>query len=163
MSDEPTLQVRAEQPYVGVRETVTMATIARVADRIGQTIGWLAARGVEPAGAPFLRYHRFDGDEMDLEAGVPVLQATETEGDLRTGTLPAGRYATVGHHGHPEGLRAATAALLAWAEGQGLRFDRSTGADGEHWGCRLEVYLSDPREKPDPADWDTDLMFRLAD
>jgi hypothetical protein len=36
-------------------------------------------------------------------------------------------------------------------------------ADGEHFACRLEYYLTDPDEVPDPKDWVLRLEFKLAD
>lgn len=46
-----------------------------------------------------------------------------------------------------------TAALLDWADKQGLEWDRTGTPDGERWGCRLEVYKTDPAEEPDMAKW----------
>ena len=37
------------------------------------------------------------------------------------------------------------------------------GSDGEVWGCRLEMLLTNPAEQPDMNLWETDLVFRLAD
>ncbi len=154
----------AEQPYVGVRAAVTMDTIGRVADRIGELIGWLAARGAAPAGAPFLRYWVIDMERrLDVEAGVPTEGPMEGDGDVTAGTLPAGRYAVVRHHGHPDELIEATDALLAWAEQQDLTWDTHDDPEGEAWGCRLEVFLTNPMEQPDMTQWDTDLVFKLAD
>ena len=80
-----------------------------------------------------------------------------------SGVLPAGRYATLTHVGHPSELMGATKALLDWAAGQGLTWDMSPDADGDRWGSRLEIYLTDPREEPDMSKWVTQLAFRLAD
>jgi effector-binding domain-containing protein len=162
--DEPRLVTRPEQPYVGIRDVVSMDTIGRVADRIGELIGWLAARGAEPAGAPFLRYWVIDMPaRLDVEAGVPVATSLDGEGDVAPGTLPAGRYATVTHHGHPNELVGAITELLAWADEQGLAWDAHEVADGTAWGCRLEAFLTNPMEQPDMSQWDTDLVFKLAD
>ena len=35
--------------------------------------------------------------------------------------------------------------------------------DGQRWGCRLEVYNTDPTEEPDMSRWEAELAFRLAD
>ena len=35
--------------------------------------------------------------------------------------------------------------------------------DGEAWGCRLEIYVTNPADQPDPATWQTQLAFKLAD
>ncbi|GAB2915760.1 GyrI-like domain-containing protein [Nonomuraea fastidiosa] len=153
-----------DRPYVGVRGTVTMSTIPAIADRIGEIVGWLAGRGLAPAGAPFLRYESFepDGDGMVLQAGVPVAEPVDVEGDYFAGVLPAGRYATATHRGPFDGLAGATGALLAWGAEQGVTWDVTERDGAEHWGCRLELYNTDPRTEPDPAGWLTDLQIRLA-
>ncbi|HET8659962.1 MAG TPA: GyrI-like domain-containing protein [Micromonosporaceae bacterium] len=161
---EPSIEHRAEQPCLAVRGTVTAQTIGAVADRLPGILSWLAGRGIEPAGAPFLRYEVIGAQgELKMAAGVPVAQAVAGDGDVVAGALPAGRYARVTHRGHPEGLPAATAALLGWAADQGLRPDVAQTGQGERWGCRLEAYRTDPREQPDPHRWETDLLIRLAD
>ncbi|MGR6923898.1 GyrI-like domain-containing protein [[Actinomadura] parvosata] len=153
-----------ERPYVGVRGTITMTTFGLVADRIGEIVGRLAGRGVPIAGAPFLRYESIDlaADRLVVQAGVPVPEPVEAEGDLFAATLPAGRYATVTHHGHPDELRHVIESLLKWGAEQGLKWDMTERDGAEHWGCRLELFQTDPRVEPDPHNWDTDLQFRLS-
>lgn len=153
-----------ECPYIGVRRAITMTTFGLVADRIGEIIGWLASRGVAPAGAPFLRYDTIDmaRDRLVVQAGVPVATPLEGEGDLFADLLPAGRYVTVSHHGHPDQLMDVIESMLTWAREQGLEWDMTEKDGAEHWGCRLELYNTNPMEEPDPANWDTDLRFRLA-
>jgi effector-binding domain-containing protein len=162
-SSTPAVVERAAQPYVAIRGAVTMTTIGEVADRFGEVFDLLGRQGVEPAGPPFLRYRVIDMErQLVLEAGVPVPSAdVRVEGDVLLDALPAGRYAEVTHHGHPDGLVDATAALLAWAEAAGLTWDVREGPDGEVWGSRLERYLDEPGQPMD--DWDTELAFRLAD
>src|SRR5262245_28567757 len=141
-----------------------MSTIGAIADRIPEVFAWLGARGIALAGAPFLKYNLIDmARELEIEAGVPVAAATEGEAPVLAGVLPAGRYATVAHVGHPDKLIEVTAALLDWAAGQGLRWDVSETDQGQRWGCRLEVYKTDPSQEPDPGKWETELAFRLAD
>ncbi|MGH3648006.1 MAG: GyrI-like domain-containing protein [Micromonosporaceae bacterium] len=100
---------------------------------------------------------------LEIEAGFPV--ASEVDGDelVGSGVLPAGRYVTLTHVGHPDRLVELTAAMLRWGDEQGWRWDVARDETGERWGCRLEVYETDPREWPDPATWQTTLAFRLAD
>jgi effector-binding domain-containing protein len=160
----PSIVERAEQPYVAVSGLVTMQTIGAIADRLPEVFGWLAARGLEPAGAPFLKYDLIDMEQrLEVEVGVPVAAAATADGEVRAGVLPAGRYATVTHVGHPDELVEATASLLAWAAEQGLAWDLTETPEGQRWGCRLEVYKTDPAEQPDMSKWETELLFRLAD
>lgn len=159
----PEIETRTEQPYVAIRDRVPMSGIAAFAVRTGEVFGWLGARGLKPAGPPFLKFNVIDmARELEMENGVPV--ATPMDGDdlVVAGVLPAGRYATVTHTGHPSELAGVTGALLDWAAEQGLTWDMSPGEDGERWGARLESYLTDPAEEPDMSKWRTQLAFRLA-
>jgi effector-binding domain-containing protein len=149
MSSAPEIETRAEQPYVAVRARVTMDEIAAFARRFGEVFGWLDRHGLAPAGPPFFKYNVIDmARELEMEAGVPVATAAGGDGQMVTGVLPAGRYATLTHVGHPSELMAATKALLDWAAGQGLTWDVTPGEDGDRWACRLENYLTDPIRNP---------------
>ncbi len=141
-----------------------MAELATVADRVGEVFAWLAARGVPPAGAPFFKYDEIDmARELLVEVGWPVAAPMEGGDGVVAGVLPAGRYATLMHTGHPDEMAQATATLLEWAAEQGLRWDMTPGERGDVWGSRLEFYLTDPAEEPDMSAWVTQLAFRLAD
>jgi effector-binding domain-containing protein len=166
MSVKPEIVTRAEQPYAAIRAKVTMAGLDGLGARFAEVFAWLGAHGQAPVGAPFFRYKTIDmARELEVEAGVPIAAALQAdgEGDVVCDVLPAGRYATVLHVGHPDALITVTADLQDWAEREGLRWDMSPGKDGEHWGCRLEVYLTDPAQEPDMSRWETQLAFRLAD
>ncbi|TQM45647.1 GyrI-like domain-containing protein [Pseudonocardia cypriaca] len=152
------------QPYVAIRRTITMQTFPEIADRLAEVFGWLAARGIAPAGAPFFRYLVIDMEhELDVEAGVPVAAPVDGEGDVFAGVLPAGRYAVTTHVGHPDELIAVTGAFQDEAAAQGLRWDATETERGTRWGCRLELLHTHPAEQPDMNKWETKLAFRLAD
>jgi effector-binding domain-containing protein len=163
MPAPPRIVERPQQPYVAIGGQVTMQTIGAIADRLPEVFVWLADHGLEPAGAPFLKYDLVDMPRrLDVEVGVPVATAAEGDGQVLAGVLPAGRYATLTHVGHPDELVGVTAALLDWADRQGLRFDMTETAAGQRWRCRLEIYHTDPADEPDMRRWQTELAFRLA-
>ena len=165
MSTHPdmSLQDRAEQPYVGMTASVTMDDFSPVADRLPEIFGRLAERGVLPAGPPFFRYRVIDMErELVVEAGVPVAEPLIVDG-LDADMLPAGRYVETTFTGHPDQLITVTADLLRWADNHGLAFEQHTGPQGNVWGCRLEIYETDPTDEPDMNRWTTTLAFRLAD
>ncbi len=162
MSTTPEIMERSAQPYVAIRADVTMEQLPGLADRFGEVFGWLAERGKVPAGPPFLRYHVIDMErQLNVEAGVPVPTAVEGDHHVRAGVIPAGRYVTALQVGPYDGLIGAVDNLLQWAEAHGLEWDKSAAEDGERWGCRLEIYLTNPAEQPDLARWETQLAFRL--
>ena len=98
-----------------------------------------------------------------MEAGVPTAVALPSADAVEAGLLPAGRYVTTTHVGHPSELVQVTGGLLDWVEQQRLSFDVQPSADGEVWGCRLEWMETDPAVEPDMNRWQTRLAFRLAD
>lgn len=152
-----------ERYYVGIRATITMTTFNVVADRLGEIFAWLAGRGVAPDGGPFFRFLVIDMEgDLLVEAGVPVAVPMAGEGDVFAGVLPAGRYVTETHFGHPDQLIGVVGAVRGWAKEQELAFDMTTEADGEHWGSRLEIYKTHPEEQPDMNKWETEIQFRLA-
>jgi effector-binding domain-containing protein len=164
MTTNLAIEDRTAQPYVAIRRTITMQTFPEVADRLPEVIGWLAARGIAPAGAPFFRYLVIDMErELEVEAGVPVAEPVEGEGEVLTGVLPPGRYAVTTHVGHPAQLVTVTGAFLDEAAARGLRFDTAETDRGTRWGCRLELLHTNPAEQPDMDKWETKLAFRLAE
>jgi effector-binding domain-containing protein len=163
MHTEPDIVERTEQPYVGMKRLITLQTFSEIADRLPEVFGWLGERGVETAGPPFFKYNVIDMTrQMEVEAGVPVAPAVEGDGRVFSGVLPAGRYATCIHVGHPDKLVHAADALLRWAAARGLAFDQAPSPHGDRWTCRLEELLSNPAEEPDMNKWETRLLFRLA-
>src|SRR5215470_2556352 len=132
MSATPEIENRAEQLYVAIRTRVPMSGLAGVGARLGEVFAWLGARGVAPAGPPFFKYNVIDmAGELEVEGGVPIAQAVEGDTQVISGVLPAGRYATVTHIGHPDQLMEVTRSLLAWASDQDLKWDMSPGNNGE--------------------------------
>ncbi|MBA3777775.1 MAG: GyrI-like domain-containing protein [Chloroflexi bacterium] len=156
---------RGEQPYVAIRSSVAMGGIGNAIERsYPQVCGWLEARGLPPAGAPFTRYNLIDMERgLEIEVGVPV--ASEIPGDetVVAGILPAGRYASLTHVGDYDGLVDANQALQQWAAAQGLPFAMSETQAGHRFESRLEICLKDPDHEPDPAKWETEVAYLLAD
>ncbi|HSU36970.1 MAG TPA: GyrI-like domain-containing protein [Propionibacteriaceae bacterium] len=161
----PAVVERDAQPYAAMRRQVTMAQMGEVLPPlIDEVFAWLTAHGGQPAGPPFWRYRVINmAALLDIEVGVATTDLVEPEGEVVTGMLPAGRYASVEHTGHPDSLMAATRELLDWADEEGLVFDHVEQDDGDHWECRLELYLTDPADEPDLNEWVTELAFKLAD
>ena len=165
MSGTPEVIERAEQPYVAIRATVTMASIGAASAHFPAVFDWLARHGSGPAGPPFFK--NCDVIDMDsqlqIEVGVPVPEHLAADGSVVAGVLPAGRYASVIHVGHPGQLADTTADLLTWAESNGLAFDNTATSEGERWAClSLENYLADPAQQPDMNKWEIQLAFLLA-
>ena len=165
MLSTPQIIERASQPYAAIAAVVRVAELSATIDKaLPAVFGWLAARGAAPAGAPFFRYRVIDmPSRMEIDFGVPTASVLEADDAIITGKLPAGRYVSATHTGHYDGLMAATAELLKWIDDQHLALDEHQTDLGDAFGCRLEIYHTDPRAEPDPGRFQTELAMRLAD
>jgi effector-binding domain-containing protein len=163
MITEPRVEERAEQHYVGIRTQVPHSAFPRIIPQyLDELFAWLGERGEEPAGAPFMRYHVIDMEgDMDVELGVPVAAAVAGDGRVAAGVLPAGRYASLVYSG-VNGIEG-NAALIGWAQREGLRWDRWDDPGGDAFRARVEHYLTDPAEEPDEQKWETEVAIKLAD
>jgi effector-binding domain-containing protein len=164
MISEPRVVERPAQPYVARRTQVMMQELGPVIPQLLATVyAWLREQGIAPAGAPFIRYRVIDMQaQLDIELGVPTAQAVGSEDPFVADVLPAGRYATLIYTDVARGMEA-NKALLDWGAQQGLVWDSWPEGNGEGFGARLEVYLTDPKDEPDLAKWETDVAIRLAD
>ena len=161
---EPRVEYRAEQHYLGIRTKATMRDLGTVIPQTHDAVyRWLAEQGIDPAGAPFVRYHVIDMEsELDVEMGVPVATPVPGDGRIRPGVLPAGRYAALVYTGVQNGV-AANGALLEWGAERGLAWDTYEAEGGDGFGARYESEITDPAEEPDMAKWETEVAIRLAD
>ncbi|MCI0711963.1 MAG: GyrI-like domain-containing protein [Chloroflexi bacterium] len=164
MFTEPKVEERQAQPYVGIRTQVRMDEFGTIIPQLlDEIFGWLGEHSIAPAGPPFMRYHVINMEsEMDVEMGVPVAAAISANGRVSGGTLPAGKYAALIYTGIENGI-SGNAALLEWGAKQNLKWDRWEAPNGDGFGARVEFYLTDPDDEPDPARWETEVAIRLAD
>jgi effector-binding domain-containing protein len=145
---------RAEQQTAGVRERVPMAELTEFFGRaFGQTMAALEAQGVHPAGPPFGKYYGSPTDVVDVEAGFPVTAAISPAGEVRPGTLPAGRVVEAVHVGPYDTMTSTYAEVEEFIAGAGLV------AGPVMW----ESYLTGPEEHPDPATWQTQICWPVSD
>jgi effector-binding domain-containing protein len=164
LQNEPTVIDRPSQPYVGIRDRVTMATLATLIDRLPEVFAWIGQHGLAPAGPPFFQYHVIDMErELDMTVGVPLESAVPGDSSMSAGELPAGKYLTTTYTGHPRDLIWVTRDFLLWANDNGITFDRWDTPAGDAWAGRLESYETDPAQEPDMERWVTVLAFKIAD
>ena len=160
MNSEPKIDERAEQAYMGIRTVTPWQQLPTVIPRfIGEVFDFLGQQGIDPRGAPFVRYHAIDREELDIEVGVPIAQSASGDARVQAGSLPAGRYASLIHTGPYDQLVQANAALLDWIASTGAKIDQRPTPRGDAFGSRYESYLSEPAEKPER----TEVAIRLAD
>ena len=158
------IATRKPQPYAAIVLRLRQPEIAQKAPPlIADVIAWVKAHGGQTTGAPFFNYVNFYPDEtMEMQVGMPTATVLEGDGEVSTGTLPGGRYASLMHDGPYHALYEANMALGDWAKSSGHKLDGTVDGDRFVNATRMEVYLRDPEESPsgNPV---TEVAFRLAD
>jgi effector-binding domain-containing protein len=162
MGEQPKIEYRAAQPYVALAETVTMAEFAPAIDRgFAELFGWLQANGLPPAGPPFIRYLQVDMPVgLTVELAVPIDGEPPADERVRPGLLAAGNYAVLVHGGPYDELVQANAALQQWGRERDIVWAM---ADDGRWLGRVEHYITDPSQQPDPSKWQTEVAYLIAD
>lgn len=140
------------QSTASIRVTTEPARIGEVFDEVfPEVASYLEGMGAGPAGPPFARFFDYTEDEADFEAGFPVSEPVPGEGRIAAGELAGGLAAVTTHVGPYEGLQDTHAAIGEWVLANG--HDPS----GPVW----EVYVTDPREEPDPSKRRTEVVWPL--
>ncbi|SFG45342.1 effector-binding domain-containing protein [Palleronia marisminoris] len=162
----PRIQHFPEQPVLVRHADLSMAEIASIDSKgsaiLQDVLSYLDANGIEERGAAFFRYDVVDMDGvMSMSFGAQVAEGTLGSDDIRAEILPAGRYVTLNHHGHPDELYDVTVMLMAWAEVRGLRWDVEETPAGDRFAARLEFYHNGPEDPPEQ--WTSEIRIRLRD
>ena len=130
----------------------------RIAEGLGEVLPVVYAfameKGMAIAGHPFTRYSEWSPGFVTIEAGVPLSAAPDAfeHDSIEAGELPAGPAAVALHIGPYEKLGEAHKAIESWI-----------GEAGHKPGSApYELYLTDPGEVPDPADWKTKVVWPLS-
>ena len=156
------VEERPAIPYVGIRVVTPFRGMLSERDRLlTEARAAIKEAGIETVGYGFLRLHVIDMDgPMDLEAGYFTSGPTPiAHPRLRSGSMAAGRYATMKYRDH---ARRANQALQDWVRDNGLVLDRRTVPAGDEFACRYEAFWTDPAVEPRKTRWTVELSILLA-
>ncbi|MEM6676154.1 MAG: helix-turn-helix domain-containing protein [Planctomycetota bacterium] len=131
----------------------THAEIAQsLAECLPAAFAYATQKGIPLLGPPTTRYADWGPGVVTLQGGVPVPPGSEPGDGLMVVDLPAIDAAVTVHTGSYDGLGDAHAALETYLLENGL----------ESGGPAIEIYLTDPGEVPDPAEWKTMIQKPIA-
>ena len=158
----PGIDQRPARQYVGLRIITPFEGMFAQTDKLFKELRqWVNAHDVADQGPYFLRYHVIDMQGlMDVETGFVLTSQLTGDKRVKSGVLPAGRYA---HLTYSRYALRGNQALLIWMKEKGLNVDRKDTAKGDAFGCRYEAYLTDYRTEPRKKNWQVDLAIRLRD
>lgn len=139
--------------FVEGRSSMSPDEIARAMENaFGRIVPFLRERGIAPTGPAHAVYSDWDGMNMRVQVGFPVVEEDlgKAEGDVFAGLTPEGRAVKMLHKGPYSRLRE-TYALLE----DGLKEDGDSMGD-----TAWEVYLNDPDKVPE-EDLLTEVYLQL--
>jgi effector-binding domain-containing protein len=147
ITQRPRIVSRRREHTLGIRVVTPFRGMLRVQDQLmKELLGWLEHRHIRGVGRFFVRLNVVDmKGSMDIEVGVTTSVPVEGDARVRTGVLPAGRYATLRYRG--AGTQA-NRELIEWTRARGVELDRRDVSAGDQFACRYESYLTDPRTEP---------------
>jgi AraC family transcriptional regulator len=149
-----TRQPIAETTFLYGRGRCTHADIAKtLGPMLGSAFGFAMTNGLELRSPPTTLYVEWGPGMVTLHAGLGIAAAPTIElpEGLHVEVLPACEAAVTVHTGSYDGLADAHAAMDHFLHEHSLT----------RGGPAREVYLTDPGEVPDPAQWKTQIVWPL--
>ena len=141
------------QPILYIRRRVVHTELQPVfAECFPKLYGHCMKSGISMAGQPISRYVSTGAGLWTVDCAIPVVAPPSEEGEMKAGELQAGPVAFAVHKGPYDVLPETYGAIEQWIEENGLQ------QGGPAW----EVYVTDPAEHPDPANWKTEVYWPIA-
>ena len=132
------VSVKEVQPQVVLARHVVVDQVdlgTTIGSTMGEAYGFLATAGIQPAGPPFVTYHKWESGRWEADICAP---ASYSLPDAPPGfvweTIDGGLAATTLHRGAYAGLAAAYGAIADWAKDHDFTFA----------GAPREIYMSEP-------------------
>lgn len=126
------------QTAIAIREKIKIDEIPQVMGRLFGELVPLLGNEVQCVGPPFVLYHSWSQDEVDMDVGFPVAGEGVTAGKVRPIELPSVRAAVSVHIGPYEKLVDTYNLMMVWMKQKGL-----VPAD-----YMWEEYLNSPQDTP---------------
>lgn len=141
------------EPILFIRREVSRADLPEaIAECLGTLYGYAHRMGFPLIAQPFTRYSSGGSDRVIAEIGFRLSAPAYGEGDIEADVLADGAAAVAIHEGPYDDLGETYAALERWMDEAGVR------PRGAPW----EVYLTDPAQHPNPADWRTQVVWPIS-
>lgn len=142
-----------ETPTIGIRSMVPMEQMQSFfGESYGRLFEEIGREHIKVTGMPFGRYRGIPTDKVDVEAGVPIAKPAEGHADVVAGELPATEAVEAVHVGPYDTLEQTYNEMTDWMS------HHSLVPSDDMW----EFYLTDPAEEPDPAKWETKVVWPVA-
>jgi effector-binding domain-containing protein len=153
----------AARHYVSLKRQVVMPIGQVATETMDQLVLEIDKQGVEGTGAAIFKYNLVKMPELEMEFGFETRTEQSATGALKTGILPAGRYAELIYVGPYRYLTKVNGTLIDWSRENGLVFDMHPAPDGYHFACRVDFYPNGPQDEPEEDKRKTIVAIKLKD
>ena len=146
------------QPYVYIIDSCKLSDIStKLGEVYGEIYHFLASQGTMSINQPFAKYLRFphktgDENKVVLQAGAFMETEIETEGRLQIGFTSEGKTLQASHFGVYETAGLTHDDMKKYCNDNGYTIK----------GSAYEMYITDPSLEPNPANWETKVIYELA-
>ncbi len=141
------------QWVITIRDTTDLTSIsAKIGTAYQSIMGYVMANGISPAGQPVAFWHDFnrDANSVIMEPGIPVSDSVAVGKGMGLIRI-SGRAVKTTHWGAYDKVETAYNALKTYMEQNGIT------SKGAPW----EVYVTDPMQVKDTAQWQTDIYYPI--
>lgn len=142
----------AAVPILFIRREASRAELpATIGECLGSIFTHAQKAGLVVAGHPLSRYPSAGQGLVTIDVALPLAAPGAGDGEIRAGFLAEGPAAVATHEGPYDTLGETYAALERWMSTERV------AARGAPW----EVYVTDPADYPNPADWRTEVFWPI--
>ncbi|QHQ35446.1 GyrI-like domain-containing protein [Algicella marina] len=153
----------AARHYVSLRRQVVMPIGQVATETLDKLVVEIDRQGIAGTGAAIFKYNIVKMPELEMEFGFETSSAQSATGALKSGILPAGRYAELTYVGPYRHLTKVNGVLIDWSRENDLVFDMHPAPDGDHFASRVEFYPNGPQDEPDEDKRKTVVAIKLKD
>lgn len=147
------IQTRPYQAAIALRFRAPVQDLPQQFQWAYRLIGqYVAEMGVVHEGPVFAAYYNMDMQDMDVEAGFPLLVALPARGDLQPREIAGGSFAVCHYTGPYDAMPPVYEALKKFVKEEGYSLDSSQPS--------YEWYFNGPNEVM-PKDLRTDIVLPL--
>lgn len=157
----PKIETRPVRFYVAVRKQVTIPFGDVIGAAFDEVEAYMKAQGIGTFGPDVFKYNLIDMPRLELDIGFITTEKLPATGNIVSGEIPAGQYATTLYTGPYDNLMDVNAVLIGWAREKGIVWDSVETAAGEKFVSRVEFYLDPPTN--DPSTLRTEVAIKIRD
>ena len=137
-----------EQPTLFVKTVTPVGALpGEIGKAYGAIAGYVAQKGEQLLGPPYVAYFNMDMQNLQVEIGFPVAKPIAGAGDIQAGSIPAGKKATAFYKGAYTGMGPTYEALAKWTAERGYT----------PTGTAYEFYFNAPQDVPE-----SELLTQIA-